>query len=83
MVRAVNGTVNMPNPRSDWKPSEWELIVGQVKTNKEAFIRRLVKNLRTEGECQIWTGHCDRNGYARIDFRLPGARQPECKRQAR
>lgn len=65
--------VNVPNPRKDWKPTEYELIRQRSVADREGLIARLSKNLRQDGECQIWMGHTDANGYARINFRLSGS----------
>ena len=67
--------INMPNPRSDWKPTEFELIKQRIAADREGFITRLSKNLRQEGDCRIWTAKVDKNGYARINFRLPAPRR--------
>lgn len=36
--------------------TEFELVVRQIKLHKERFIQRLLRNIRTEGDCFLWTG---------------------------
>lgn len=54
---------------------EFAMVVRHVKRRKEALIARLNSKIRVEGECRIWTGAADANGYARLDFRVPGPRR--------
>lgn len=53
---------------------EFAVIVNQVKRNKERFIRRLSRRLVKEGECYVFKGTRDGNGYARLNFRHVGGR---------
>ena len=69
--------INMPNPRSEWKPSEFAVIAAQVAKRPDKFAARLSANLRAEGACLLWVGHKDRNGYCRINFRLGDFGQPK------
>ena len=54
---------------------EWQVIVHQVKHRKEAFARRLTKNISRRGVgplgCLRYLGTLDRNGYPRMNFRDP------------
>lgn len=55
------------------KPSEeFDLIVRQVRADKERFIARLQRNVEVEGECVVWTGSCNNRGYPRMNLRGAG-----------
>lgn len=55
---------------------EFEIILGQVKKDKERFIARLERNIRREGDCIIWRGRKDTCGYGHINFRHHGKHHP-------
>lgn len=52
---------------------EFEVLVHQVKKNKERLIKRLQGRLTTVGECFVYNGGRDRaGGYPKISFRHNG-----------
>lgn len=52
---------------------EFDVITHHVKRDKAAFIARLKKHTRQEGDCVVWTGNKDSSGYPRMSFRIPNA----------
>jgi hypothetical protein len=59
-------TARVPRQRNQ---IEYEVIREQVIRNKERFIARLNRHLRRDGDCRLWTGCRDANGYSRVNFR--------------
>lgn len=65
------------NKRKAHKPNDWDILLRQVRDNKEGLIKRLsrltiIDNPATVTPCRIWAGPADANGYARLQFRIPG-----------
>lgn len=61
--------------RSARAMAEFAVICDQISRRKEQFIQRLLRNTRVEGPCLLWTGAPHSNGYASLDFRVPGDRR--------
>ena len=65
-----NGQTRMGSARR--RRLEFAVIQDQVKRRKAAFISRLEKRLRPDGDCLIYQGTLDHKGYARMNFRYQG-----------
>ena len=51
---------------------EFECILDQVKRRKSEFIARLQRHIRPAGDCLIFDGTMDHNGYPRMNFKFKG-----------
>jgi len=51
---------------------EFRTVKDQVARDPERLIRRFNRNLLRKGECRLYQGTCDRNGYPRINFNYKG-----------
>lgn len=68
-------TVPAHERRGARRLAEWAVIEDQLRRNREAFIARLQRLVRVDGDCRTWTGAPDANGYARLCFYVPGQRR--------
>lgn len=58
-------------------PTDWGILVDQVKRRKAAFAKRLIANLKPtpDGQHLLWIGRIKANGYGDISFNICGPRR--------
>ena len=62
----------MRNCNPKLRQLEFEVVLDQVKRRREAFIKRLTQNLKSDGDHVLWTGSVNAKGYPRANFRYAG-----------
>ena len=68
--RYAKGQDRRGNP--DTRQWEFDTIKDQVKRRKDAFMARLQRLVRAEGDCVIGLGTKDRKGYPRMNLKRGG-----------
>lgn len=53
---------------------EFSVVSHHAVHRAEHFKMRLIRNLKATDGCMLWQGALDRNGYARINFRVSNPR---------
>lgn len=52
--------------------TEYSILVSQIRKDKERLIQRLSRNISAQGDCKVWTGCSNNDGYPKISFRVNG-----------
>lgn len=63
----------MRRTRAQYAETEFLIVADQVKRRREAFIARIGRFTRADGECVVWIGsRTGRNAYPGMNARVPG-----------
>lgn len=46
--------------------NEYLILVSQIRKDKERLIQRLSRNISAQGDCKVWTGCSNNDGYPKM-----------------